>query len=84
MAPGSNEVFNVVLRRKCLSTPAIHDKQTLVRYLFEYNAQNFIAKTPMQSSVRVINEVLHFCAFTSEDTEFKSNARERASTVYFI
>ena len=37
-------------------------------YLLEYNAQNFIPKTPTQSSVRVINEVLDFYAFTSEVT----------------
>jgi len=37
-------------------------------YLFEYNAQNFIPKTPTQSSMRVINEVLDFYAFTPEGT----------------
>ena len=59
-------------------------------YLLEYNAQNFIPKTPTQSSVRVINEVLDFYAFTSEVTWVqvrilnKSYARERASTIYFV
>jgi len=37
-------------------------------YLFEYNAQNCIPKTPMQSSVRGINEVVDFYAFTPEGT----------------
>jgi len=32
-------------------------------YLFKDNAQNCIAKTPTQSSVRVINKVLDFHAF---------------------
>jgi len=35
-------------------------------FLFEYNAQTFIPKTPTQSSVCVINEVLDFYAFTPE------------------
>ena len=39
-----------------------------VPYLFEYNAQNFIPKPPTQSSVRVMNEVLDFYAFTPEST----------------
>jgi len=44
----------------------------------------------MQSSVRVINEVLDFYAFTPEGTWVqvrilnKSYAREQASTVYFV
>ena len=33
-----------------------------VSYLFKCNAQNCIPKTPTQSSVRVINEVLDFYA----------------------
>jgi len=37
-------------------------------YLVEYNAQNFIPKTPTQSSVHVINEVLDFYAFAPEGT----------------
>ena len=37
-----------------------------IPYLFEYNAQNFIPKTPTQSLVLVINEVLDFNAFTPE------------------
>jgi len=37
-------------------------------YLFEYNRQNFIPKTPTQSWVRVINKVLDFYAFTPEGT----------------
>jgi len=37
-------------------------------YLFEYNEQNFIPKTPTQSSVRIISEILDFYAFTPEGT----------------
>jgi len=39
-----------------------------IPYLFEYNVQNFISKTPTKSSVHVINEVLDFYAFTPEGT----------------
>jgi len=52
--------------------------------------QNFIPKTPTKSTVRVINEVLDFYAFTPEGTWVKvgiinkSYARERASMVYFV
>jgi len=44
----------------------------------------------MQSSVRIIDEVLDFYAFTPEGTSVqvfiinKSYARERASAVYFV
>jgi len=61
-----------------------------IPYLFEYNAQNFILKTPTNSSVCVINEVLDFYAFTPQGTWVqvriinKPYARERASTVYFV
>jgi len=37
-------------------------------YLFKYSVQNCIPKTPTQSLVRVINEVLDFYAFVPEGT----------------
>ena len=61
-----------------------------ILYLFEYNAQNCIPKTPTQSSVHIINKVLDFYAFTPEGTWVqvriinKSYAREHASTVYLV
>ena len=42
-----------------------------IPYLFEYNAQNFIPKTPTQSSVRVINEVLDFMPLRQRAHEFR-------------
>jgi len=39
-----------------------------ILYLFKYNTQNFIPKTPTQSSVHVTNAVLDFYAFTPEGT----------------
>ena len=82
---------NVENKKKTTQSDLSTKHQTSeIPYLFEYNARNFIPKTPTQSSVRVINEVLDFYAFTPEGTWVqarilnKSYARERASTVYFV
>jgi len=61
-----------------------------ILYLFKYNVQNCIPKTPTQSSVCIINKVLDFYALAPKGTWVqvriinKSYARECASTVYFV